>query len=103
MPARLTASETTGVPEMHEILASLRAEGLHPYRWDNDPHFTYPPHQHGYHKVLVCLRGSIRFVLTRENDEALELTAGNRLEIDAGTQHSAFVGPGGVACLEAHR
>ena len=61
-----------------------------------------PPHSQGYHKVLYCLRGTIRFVLIAEN-ESLELRAGDRLDLEPGLEHSAFVGPEGVVCLEAQR
>ena len=44
----------------------------------------------------------IRFVLTAEN-ESLELRAGDRLDLEPGLEHSAFVGPEGVVCLEAQR
>ena len=40
---------------------------------------------------------------TDATDTAVDLTAGDRLELPAGTRHDAVVGPGGVACLEAHR
>ena len=87
---------------MSEVLASMRAEGLAPYRWSNAPDDTYEPHSHGYHKVLYCLRGSMRFVLTREH-RSVELEAGDRMDLEPGTEHSAFVGPDGVVCLEAQR
>jgi len=80
----------------------MRAEGLAPYRWSNAPYDVYPSHCHRYHKVVYCLRGTIRFVLTAEN-ESLELRAGDRLDLEPGTEHSAFVGPEGVVCLEAQR
>ena len=32
----------------------------------------------------------------------MELAAGDRLELPAGTAHDAIVGPNGVVCLEAH-
>ncbi len=44
--------------------------------------------------------GAITFH-TRDSGD-LELGPGDRLEIDAGTEHSATVGPDGVDCAEAH-
>ncbi len=32
-----------------------------------------------------------------------ELEAGDRLEVDPGTEHAATVGPDGVQCMEAAR
>jgi quercetin dioxygenase-like cupin family protein len=87
---------------MHQLVDVMRREGLTPYRWENDAGFAYAPHAHTYHKVLYCLRGSIRFVLGHEG-ESIELKAGDRLELEPGTEHSAIVGPEGVACLEAQR
>jgi hypothetical protein len=32
----------------------------------------------------------------------VDLVAGDRFELPAGTEHEALVGPDGVTCLEAH-
>ena len=79
----------------------LRTEGLDPGHWSNGPGDRYPPHDHGYDKVIVVERGSISFGLGDRG--AVDLAPGDRLELPAGTAHAAFVGPNGVACLEAHR
>jgi uncharacterized protein YjlB len=79
----------------------FRAEGLHPGAWSNGPGERYGAHGHGYDKVIVVDRGSIRFGLP-DAGEAIELVTGDRLELPAGTSHDAIVGPGGVSCLEAH-
>ena len=102
MSATVSKRSASRTAEESEVLASMRAEGLAPYRWSNAPHDTYEPHSHGYHKVLFCLRGSIRFVLTRER-QSVDLEAGDRMDLEPGTEHSAFVGPDGVVCLEAQR
>ena len=81
--------------------ARLRAEGLAPTTWSNDAGDRYGAHDHDYDKVIVAVRGSIRFGLPATRG-ALELAAGDRLELPAGTSHDAAVGPGGVECLEAH-
>jgi len=79
----------------------LRAEGLAPGSWSNGPGDRYGAHDHDYDKVIVVERGSIRFGLV-DAAESVELAAGDRLELPAGTRHDAVVGPGGVTCLEAH-
>jgi uncharacterized protein YjlB len=84
-----------------DLEARLRDEGLDPGRWSNGPGDRYPAHDHAYDKVIVVERGSIRFGLGV--GEAVELVAGDRLELPAGTVHDALVGTTGVACLEAHR
>ena len=48
-------------PGEEEIAARMRAEGLSPYEWGNGPGDTYSWHEHGYEKVLYCVRGQIVF------------------------------------------
>jgi quercetin dioxygenase-like cupin family protein len=91
----------TAVAGEGEALRAFRDEGCTaPRRWGNAPGDTYGPHEHGYHKVLFCLDGSITFHL-REGDVTLE--AGDRLDLDPGTEHAATVGPRGCSCVEASR
>ena len=71
-----------------------------PRAWGNAPGARYGAHAHDYHKVLFCLEGSITFHL-RDGD--VELSAGDRLDLPPGTEHSATVGPDGVECIEASR
>ena len=68
-------------------------------RWSNGPGASYAPHTHAYRKVLVVEQGSITFEISgRPRSVAL----GERIEIPAGTVHSALVGPDGVVCTETH-
>jgi quercetin dioxygenase-like cupin family protein len=83
-----------------EAERALRAEGLAPQAWSNGPGVSYGRHRHEHHKVLVCASGSIVFH-TDAGDVAL--AAGDRLELPAGTEHGATVGPDGVECVEAFR
>jgi hypothetical protein len=84
-----------------DVERRLRAEGLDPSAWSNGPDDRYAAHEHGYDKVIVVERGSIRFGLPG-TAESLDLEVGDRLELPAGTRHDAAVGSGGVTCLEAH-
>jgi quercetin dioxygenase-like cupin family protein len=84
-----------------DLATRLRGAGLDPGAWSNGPGDRYAAHDHGYDKVLVCERGSIRFGLT-DLGSAVELAVGDRLDLPAGTRHDAVVGPDGVTCLEAH-
>lgn len=79
--------------------ARLTDEGLDAGTWSNDPGDRYAGHDHPYDKVIVVLSGSITFGLSTGS---IELAAGDRLELPAGTHHDAHVGLMGVACLEAH-
>jgi uncharacterized protein YjlB len=87
-----------------DLEARLRAEGLDPGSWGNGPDDRYPVHRHGYDKVIVVTEGSITFGLSGPDGSvgAMGVGAGDRLELPAGTDHDAIVGPAGVSCLEAH-
>jgi len=84
------------------LAARLSAEGLDAQAWSNGPGDTYAAHRHAYDKVIVVARGSIAFGISGQAS-ALDLVLGDRLELPAGTEHWADVGPGGVTCLEAHQ
>jgi uncharacterized protein YjlB len=84
-----------------ELATRLRSEGLDPGSWGNGPGDTYGAHAHGYDKVLVCAAGSIRFGLPGAGSH-VDLDVGDRLDLPAGTEHDALVGPDGVTCLESH-
>lgn len=88
-------------PGRAELERRLRDEGTSPPRWwSNGPGDSYGRHEHGYHKVLYCAEGTIVFHL---ESGAIELGAGDRLDIEPGTPHSATVGEAGVTCVEASR
>ncbi len=87
-------------PSQEAILEAFRAEGLSPYSWSNGPGDRYGAHTHSYFKVLYCARGSITFDV---EGEKVDLKPGDRLDLPAGTSHSAVVGPQGCTCYEAHR
>jgi quercetin dioxygenase-like cupin family protein len=87
-------------PGQREIEARMGEEGLNPHTWGNEPGYEYEWHSHGYHKVLYCVSGSIVFH-TEAGD--FEMEAGDRLDVEPGTGHSATVGPDGVRCMEAAR
>ena len=78
----------------------FRAEGLASHAWGNGPGDRYGWHRHAHHKVLFCVSGSIVFH-THEGD--VELHAGDRLDVEPGTDHAATVGADGVECIEAAR
>ena len=84
-----------------EAVGTFKAEECSgPRFWSNGPNDTYGWHTHSYHKVLFCLDGSITFH-TNEGDVLLE--AGDRLDIEPGTDHAATVGARGCSCVEATR
>jgi quercetin dioxygenase-like cupin family protein len=98
MASRVTPPGPGRVVSEDEIIATMRAEGLTPHGWGNAPGDTYGWHEHPYHKVLYCVRGSIVF---HTHDGDLELHQGDRLDLPPATSHAATVGPDGVRCVEA--
>jgi len=93
---------STNAPSEATVTATLREAGLRPSSWSSGPGDGYGANSHPYHKVLHCLRGSIRFDLPTSGERP-ELNAGDRLDIPPGTTHSAIVGRDGVTCVEARR
>jgi len=99
MTARLTRWDGPA-PDRATIERRFRDEGLSPHGWGNSPGDRYGAHSHGYDKVLYCVAGGIVF---HTADGDLDLRPGDRLDVEAGTEHAATVGPAGVECLEAQR
>jgi quercetin dioxygenase-like cupin family protein len=86
-----------------DLMARLRAEATGCYTWSNGPGDRYASHSHSYEKVLYCVDGSITFVLAAGAERNLELKAGDRMVLPAGTIHSAVVGSSGCTCIEGKR
>lgn len=100
MSVRVEPARGGSAPGRAKLEDWFRSEGLSPRAWANGPGDSYDWHRHDYHKVLFCVSGSIVFH-TREGD--VELRAGDRLDVEPGTDHAATVGPDGVECIEAPR
>ena len=95
----MSTTVTPGSLRRVDALASLEQAGCSPPRpWGNGPGDVYGWHAHEQDKVLFCLEGSIVF---HTDDGDVALTAGDRLDLPAGTRHGATVGPDGCACVEA--
>jgi len=90
------------VASLDELMTRLRTEATGCYSWSNGPGDRYAPHSHTYEKVLYCVDGSITFMLEPEG-RRLDLKAGDRMVLPAGTIHSAAVGPAGCTCIEGRR
>lgn len=96
----VTPWPSTTPPTRDELDKLLRDEGLEPRWWSNGPGDRYASHEHGYHKVLYCLSGSITFHVEGRD---VALGPGDRLDLPPHTSHSAVVGDSGVECVEAPR
>ncbi|TML02539.1 MAG: cupin domain-containing protein [Actinobacteria bacterium] len=94
---------TRGAAANDQIMRGLfAAENCpHPRKWSGGSGQTYDWHTHGYHKVLFCLAGEIVF----QDREGLNyrVGAGDRLDVEAGTEHSAVAGSDGVECMESFK
>jgi len=82
----------------NSVEAKLRAEADHCYQWSNGPGAAYAVHDHPYRKILYVARGSITFTPTGR--PPIEMRAGDRIDLPAGTEHGALVGQDGVVCWE---
>lgn len=89
-------------PPEESLAQALRDGGMEPLWWSNGPGETYAAHTHDYDKVLYCASGTITFTL-HPTSERLTLGAGDRMDLPAGWQHSARVGPNGCRCVEGWR
>ena len=83
---------------MARVEARLLKEADHCYQWSNGPGFEYETHSHPYRKILYVERGAIIF--TPAGGQPIAMTAGDRMDLPAGTPHGAIVGPDGVTCWE---
>lgn len=93
-----THEPTDPFADEEEFRREMRAAGATVSSWANGPGDRYGVHSHPYRKVLWCVDGSIVFHLPEAD---VELTAGSRVVIGPGTDHSAEVGSAGVRCAEA--
>jgi len=82
-----------------EFLEEMAEAGRPVSTWSNGPGDCYASHRHPYRKYLCCLEGSM---VLHTADGDVTLAAGDRMVLDAGTEHSVTVGPQGVRCAEAH-
>lgn len=75
-------------------IRQLESEGYaQVYEGQDKPDAVYPPHSHEEKSSMCVTDGSIIFEI---NGQTQEVTAGNRIDIPANTEHSAVVGPEGV-------
>ena len=68
--------------------------------WSNGPGYRYAAHRHAHTKVLMCVTGSITFLLDSAD---LTLQPGDGFVLPPHASHAAEVGPAGVTCVEGRR
>jgi quercetin dioxygenase-like cupin family protein len=86
-------------PTLHRIHEIFASEGLFAFQWSARPGRRFAEHKHIYHKVLFVVQGGITFHL--ECGTAITLGPGDRIDLPAGTRHSAIAWDSGVRCMEA--
>ncbi len=79
----------------------LEAEGLEPFRWEDQPLAVFEAQTFDFNRILYVVKGTIIFGFPIESEPTV-MRAGDRLYIPAGITHNAAVGAEGVVCLEAH-
>ena len=89
-------------PRVAAHLTEIARQGLRVQPWTSGPHAAFALHDHPYAKVLVVAQGSMTFTI-EPGRRQVAMRVGDRLDLPAGTQHSAIVSDDGVDCLEAHR
>ena len=94
----VSVTESAIAPEQAEPV--LLAAGLRPERWSAAPGTPFANHVHAHDKVLFCVAGTITFAVGGEH---WRMAPGDRLDLPAGTEHTALAGPDGVTCVEAYR
>lgn len=100
-PLRPLPGEPVG-PGVAAASDRLRGLGVEPMAWSNTPGDRYAPHEHDYTKLIVCAEGSITFLVGQDEDR-VELSAGEGFELPPRIRHAAVVGNAGCTCVEGHR
>lgn len=84
------------LPHEPALRTRLAAEGFDVMTWNDPPGRLYPPHRHGHHESLWCVRGAITFHVGGQD---YRLDPGDRLMLPRNTLHGATVGPDGATYL----
>ena len=79
-----------------EAIDVLASEGLFVTEWSDDADAFYPSHVHEQREVRIVLEGTMTI---RTPTAVHELGPGDRVDLAAGEQHEARVGPRGVRYL----
>jgi len=100
MPYQLDRWQWGGEVNEKELRAEMRSQGLAPFTWHNGPGDHYSLHSRSYTRVIYVIDGSATFHFAETNED-VTLEPGDRIQIEARTQHAITVGDEGVRCLEA--
>lgn len=98
---RLRLPGSAGEASVASVQAHLRTLGAtEPHAWSNGPGYRYAAHRHPRTKLLMCVTGSITFLL---DGAEVRLGAGDGMILPPQASHAAEAGPDGVTCVEGWR
>ena len=91
---KLTHWHRTAPPTLQDLHDRLEAEGYKPKAWCDPPATYYPRHEHTAAEIRWIVTGGMTFQFGVKEAQQGEITlvAGDRLEVPAGTIHSATTG-----------
>jgi quercetin dioxygenase-like cupin family protein len=98
--AVVTAGAAAGLTD-GDVLARMAAEGVAPAFWSAPAGERFGWHEHPADKVLYVVAGVLTFEL--RDGSVLRLSAGDRIDLEAGTDHAASAGSDGCRCIEGFR
>ena len=75
-----------------EIVKSIKAEGFNPILITDEPGFVYETHTHPETKLIVCLEGSMRVKVEKEE---YDFAPGDKILIPGKIPHGGVVGKDG--------
>lgn len=87
-------------PSERALRAELAARGFGAFLWRDDPGARYEAHAHERDESLWVLEGEMTF---EADGRTLRLGPGDRLELPAGTVHTAVAGAAGATYLIGER
>ena len=96
LPSYRAVAATEGPVTREAFESDLRREGFEVVHGGQNPGFTEDLHAHDFDARIMVLGGEITVI--RDN-KAETFRAGDHCEIPTGCQHSAKVGPEGVAYI----
>ena len=83
---QILANQYGQYQNLSQLRSKLKEEGYSLFEWQDSPQAYYSPHQHPHDEYIVVVSGEIVFTI---DDKDFKLTAGDALDLPAGTVHSS--------------
>ena len=91
------------IPKEAEVRNQLESEGLNVNTQSEEAGVIQDPQPSDQEKSLVVIKGMARITLPDLPEDFMDLMAGDRLDIPAGTNHGLMVGPAGATIIEGKK